>query len=486
MHRTSGYGRCGRKRSCPHAAPLRQPAPTGDSIRVVTVRGLVKVSVDAPARRVDLALPDRWTLAEVLPTILRHAGDELADEGTLHGGWILRRHDGSALENHKTLVGQHVLDGEVLLLVPAQQDWPDLQYDDIVDAIATASRGSGREWGPAASRRCGLTVGAIAALTGLGLLVRPGPPWGHAAWYALGIAVALMVAAVLLSRAVGDAVAGTLAGTLAVAYAGVGGALLLAGRHHLSELGAPHLITASAAMLLAGLAGYAGVGRHTQVFAGASTVGLLGACAGWLATTWLDGTRSAAVIATVALALLPLAGPLALRIGRLPKPVLPRTAADLIADPPHPPRPVVSVAVLRAAAAYTGLLGGLSVTVAACLLPLARSGSTAARLLAVLAVTVCLLRSRLLPGVIHRVCLLVAGLAGAAWLLLLQPTGATVAGLLLFAGAATFAGLRYSRRTPNAYLGRYAEFAETLAVFALVPVLMSVLGLYGYVRGLGG
>ena len=34
--------------------------------------------------------------------------------------------------------------------------------------------------------------------------------------------------------------------------------------------------------------------------------------------------------------------------------------------------------------------------------------------------------------------------------------------------------------------GRYAEILEVLLVLAIVPVTCSVLGLYGYVRGLYG
>jgi len=35
-------------------------------------------------------------------------------------------------------------------------------------------------------------------------------------------------------------------------------------------------------------------------------------------------------------------------------------------------------------------------------------------------------------------------------------------------------------------LGRYAELLEIVVVLAVVPVLCAVLGLYGYLRGLGG
>ena len=66
--------------------------------------------------------------------------------------------------------------------------------------------------------------------------------------------------------------------------------------------------------------------------------------------------------------------------------------------------------------------------------------------------------------------------------------------LLLFLGAvlllagvlAALLGVVHSTREPSQYFGRYAEILELVLVLAIVPVTCSVLGLYGYVRGLGG
>ena len=57
--------------------------------------GLARVTISAPQRRVDVALPEQVPLAELLPEVLRHAGDGLADDGERHGGWVLRRTDGA-------------------------------------------------------------------------------------------------------------------------------------------------------------------------------------------------------------------------------------------------------------------------------------------------------------------------------------------------------------------------------------------------------
>ncbi|HEY0696603.1 MAG TPA: EsaB/YukD family protein, partial [Micromonospora sp.] len=105
--------------------------------------GLARVTISAPQRRVDVALPEQLPLAELLPEVLRHAGEGLADDGERHGGWVLRRTDGVSLSPAQALLAQGVRDGEVLHLVPARAQWPELEYDDVVEAIADGARRRG-------------------------------------------------------------------------------------------------------------------------------------------------------------------------------------------------------------------------------------------------------------------------------------------------------------------------------------------------------
>src|SRR4051794_26216887 len=58
--------------------------------------GLARVTISAPNRRVDVALPEHVPLAELLPEVLRHAGEGLADDGEKHGGGGGRRAPGGA------------------------------------------------------------------------------------------------------------------------------------------------------------------------------------------------------------------------------------------------------------------------------------------------------------------------------------------------------------------------------------------------------
>ncbi len=164
--------------------------------------GLARVTVSAPARRVDVALPEHAPLAELLPELLRHAGDGLADVGQAHGGWVLRRTDGVALSVAAGLATQGVRDGAVLHLVPARTSWPELEYDDVVDAIAAGARRYGRGWDGTVTRATALALGAVAALLGLVELIRAARP-GATAPVALAATVLLLFAGALASRAYG-------------------------------------------------------------------------------------------------------------------------------------------------------------------------------------------------------------------------------------------------------------------------------------------
>ncbi|NKE64054.1 type VII secretion integral membrane protein EccD, partial [Lentzea sp. PSKA42] len=141
----------------------------------MTTTGLVRVTIAAPDRRIDMALPERSPLAEVVPGLLAHAGEGLADAGVEHGGWMLRRTDGARLDLALSLGAHRVRDGEVLHLVPRRLDWPELEYDE-VDAISAGASRTGSLWGPGHTRRAGLAAGAAAVLIALVVALRACPP----------------------------------------------------------------------------------------------------------------------------------------------------------------------------------------------------------------------------------------------------------------------------------------------------------------------
>ncbi|GAA0522786.1 type VII secretion integral membrane protein EccD [Saccharopolyspora subtropica] len=373
---------------------------------------LVRVTIDAPARRIDLALPERSSVAEILPGLLRRAGESLPDDGVTDGGWLLRRTDGTELDLGRTLGTHGIRDGEILHLVPRRLHWPELEYDDLADTIAQGAGRTGRLWGPAHTRAAGLLVGSLAALLALLAVVRAGPAWGTAAWVALGFCAALLAAGTALARALGDAGAGAVIAALALPFAFTGGGLLLGSGPPPAAFGAPHVLAGCSALVVASALGYAGVVERAELFLAGITVGLVGALASWLATTQaLDGVDGAAVAAVAVLLFSPLFGPLTIRLARVPMPVLPRSTADLVRDDPQPPRHAVYAAVLRADQLLTGMIGGATVVTVLCVFVIAQEASTSVMvLLSVLSAGFCL-RARLYPALRHRAPLLLAGVS---------------------------------------------------------------------------
>ncbi|WP_434446635.1 type VII secretion integral membrane protein EccD [Lentzea sp. E54] len=435
------------------------------------------MTIAAPDRRIDMALPERSPLAEVVPGLLAHAGDGLADAGTEHGGWMLRRTDGAPLDPALSLTAHRVRDGEVLHLVPRRLDWPELEYDDVVDAISAGASRTGSLWGPGHTRRAALAVGGAAVLAALVVALRTGP-----SWLPLVMAALLLAAGTALARALGDAEAGSAIAIPALPCAAAGGFVLWSGT------GAPQVLAGCAALLLAAVLAQLGVVDRGALFTGAAVAGLLGLAGAWLTTTEaLGATGVAAIGAGVALVFSPLCTGLSIRLSRVPMPVLPRTPADLVRDDPQPPRPVVYAAVLRADSLLTGLLCGIAAVVVACESLLAFGGDLWALVLLGVVSLGLLLRARLYKAIRHRAPLLVAGVVGVVCLAFRVPLGVWMVPVVLVVGTlAVIAGLVHSRRAPSAFFGRYAEILEIVLVLATVPLVCAVLGLYGLLRGLGG
>jgi type VII secretion integral membrane protein EccD len=464
--------------------------------------GLARVTISAPQRRVDVALPEQVPLAELLPDVLRHAGEGLADDGERHGGWVLRRTDGAVLATAQALLPQGVRDGEVLHLVPARAHWPELEYDDVVEAIADGARRRGGAWSPSATRVAALAGAAVPLGVGLLALLSGGP--AHRAGWPTATAVALLLAlaGTIASRANGDGAAGATLGGYALPYAFVAGALAVGSGDPVGPfgplrfLGAPELLAGSASLLLVSLLALLGVASRLRVFVAGATVGLTGVAAA-LGGLLLAPAGTAAVLLCAlvfAVGAIPL---LAIRLGKLPLPpiTLPPAAPDGQPERARdlPDRGRVYAAVARTEEVLTGLLLGHAVLAVAAAAVLGVAGGTAGRVLVAVAAAVLLLRSRLFVALRHRVPTVLAGLAGYAVLgavLLGRADGAGRLALVLGGAALALvtvtAGTGYARRPVSPYLGRIADLTDTALVVAVVPVACAVLDLYDRARGLLG
>ncbi|MFC0503905.1 type VII secretion integral membrane protein EccD [Micromonospora costi] len=462
--------------------------------------GLARVTISAPQRRLDVALPEQVPLAELLPDVLRHAGVGLADDGERHGGWVLRRTDGAVLSTGQALLPQGVRDGEVLHLVPARAHWPELEYDDVVEAIVDGARRRGGAWSPAATRVAVLAVAGVPLAVGLLALLGGGPQHRGGWLAAAAVALLLTLAGTAASRAYGDGVTAATLGGYALPYAAAAGALAVGSGDPvglvgpLRWVGAPELLAGAAALLLASLLGLLGVATRLRVFVAGATVGLVGlptALGGLL----LGPAGTAAVLLCVlvlAVGVIPL---LAIRLGKLPLPPITLPGPSDGGSPARdlPDRSRVYAAVARTEEMLTGLLLGHAVLAVAAAGVLALTGGSAGRVLVAVTAAVLLVRARLFVAVRHRVPPLLAGLAGATLLggVLASDAGGPgrlglAAAAVLLALLAVAAGTTYARRPVSPYLGRIADLADTALVVAVVPVACAVLGLYERARGLLG
>ncbi|AEV88974.1 secretion protein snm4 [Actinoplanes sp. SE50] len=471
--------------------------------------GLARVTISTPRRRVDVALPERVPLAELLPEVLRHAGEDLADTGERHGGWVLRRVDGATLEVGRGLHAQGVRDGEVLHLSPALDDWPELEYDDVVEAVAEGARRRGGVWTASTTRAAALGAAGIALSAGLLTLlagpVRGGGPargGGGAGWTGLGLAVVLLLAATVASRAYRMRPAAVVLGGFAMAYAFIGAAALVVGAHPAGPLPAlrwlagPELLAGSIATLATAALCVAGAATGSRVFPAGVTAGVLGALAA-LTGLATDPAAGAAVLLAVLLCGVSLLPGLAIHLGRMPVPpdTLPDESAGegfaLDAIRRRPDREAVFAAVRRTDELLAGLLLGHAVLVAGAAAVLAATGGPAARLLLAVTAAVLLLRSRLFRARRLRLPLIAGGLAALAALGadLLGRVGSDVlpvaaAACVLLALAVVPAGTIWSQRPAGPLSARVAHLFELLVTAAVIPVACAVAGLYTAVSGI--
>jgi type VII secretion integral membrane protein EccD len=440
---------------------------------------------------VDLALPVTVPLADLLPAMLRMAGEELADAGSAHGGWALQRLGEPALDTAADLAELGLRDGETLHLRPRRAALQAADYDDVADAVDAALGHRSGRWSPAAARTCALSAAAALAAAGALVLLRSGPPWPVPAIAAGGAALALISAAGVLSRAWGDATAATVVAVAGLPYAFLAGTLLQAGAPHPDAFGAAQLLSGSGVLALAATLALTWVGDGTLPLLGAVVVALCGVLGG-VADRWTTAAGAAAIVVTVLVVLAPVVPGAAYRAARLPLPFIPSTAEELRAEPDPVAAQKLLDRVVQADRIMTGLTAGAAIATAVGLAVEARGTGWAPPVLVLVAALALLLRARLFTGLHQRIWLLSGGTAGVvmAAVAVGNRAGGGAVGLvvvLLLAAALTVAvAMRPAGRRYAPFWPRLADIAELLVVATVVPIALQVLGVYGYVRSLWG
>ncbi len=369
-----------------------------------------------------------------------------------------------------------------------------LVFDDVVDAVATATNEKPGRWHQSTTRLFGLTLGAIALLAGAAVLLFTGPSQLLPGVIALGSAVLLLVAAVVLARAVGDSRAGVVVAAMAMVYGAVGGLLITAGDRSLTDLAGPHALLAVSAVLVVTVVAAIGVVDAAPFFlaTGVVTVALQATTVVCLLFE-VPPSAAAAIVATVAFASLPALPMLAYRLARLPIPTVPVETEQLKTDDETVDGARVLQRSARADGFLTGMLGALSVIGAAAAVAATAAGNPGIALGATLGL-VLMARARQFRSRAQRLCLLCGGTIalGAALLAiyfsvgyqmrLTAILGVTVAIAVISIGF----GLARPASKRSPVWGRTLDLMETMLILGLVPLAMWVCGLYGWIRTIRG
>ncbi len=455
--------------------------------------GLSRITIVAPRTRMDLALPSDVPLADLLPTLLRYAGEDLADEGVRHGGWSLTRLGGPPLDGGRTAAQLGVRDGEVLYFNPRAAAAPEIVFDDVVDAVATATNQRPGTWQVGTTRSFAVLFAGAALAAGAVAALFTGPPQLPGALAALVVALALLVTAAVLSRAAGDSRTGAVLAVAGLGYAAIGGLLVLAGDRKLADLASPHVLMAATAVVLFGAVAALAVGDRLPLFLGAVAVGVaVGVGAVLCLAFGIGAAAGAAVVATIAFAALPALPMISYRLARLPVPSIPTGPDDLKTDTESVDGPQVLRNSERADAFLTGLLWTVSVLVLGGQIVLADNGRLPSVLLCLVLALLSLLRARPFVGRAQRTPVLLAGTAGLGLAAaatfgagsLPVRLGLILGGLLLAALISLIYGLTVAGKRISPVWGRTLDIVEILLIVALVPLAVWVCGAYGWIVNL--
>jgi type VII secretion integral membrane protein EccD len=461
-----------------------------------TSAGLCRLTVRAPTKAIDLAVPADVPVADLLPAVLGYGGDDLGEAGLEHEGWVLQRLGGAPLDHEATLESLGLRDGDTVYLRPRTEALPEVRLDDIVHGISTTMKESPHGWSPQASRRLlrGLTL--VALIGALVIIALPGGPAAQREIAAGSFALLLLAGAAAASRAVGDAASAALLGAMVGPYLVLAGWLLpggaLTGPDHYRTFGA-RLLAASAAEAGGSVLALAVVAAYTAFFVGATVFAVAGALSGVLLMVGgMPPEHAAGIVALAAVVFGAFVPSLSFRLSGLRTPPLPTNAEQLQEGiEPRSPAAVATRAIL-ADTWMTALYATVGLTCALCVTALAHNDSLSQLLLAAALSLLLVLHSRDMGNIWQRLSLVAPGVWGAIAMVAIEvagtePSGRTLpaVGVASAAAALIIAGWIVPGRRLVPYWGRAAEILHSLVAISLLPLALWVLGVYGELRAIG-
>jgi type VII secretion integral membrane protein EccD len=463
-----------------------------------TTDDLCRLTVCGPSRSVELAVPAHVPLIDLLPALLGHLGDDLADAGLEHDGWVLQRLGDVPLREDLSVAAHGLHDGDMVYLRPRAAQLPPLDFDDLIDGIAVGISGRSDRWRPEMTRK--LLVGLFAAPLVTGLILLAGQ-LSVVTDLAAVLCAVIFLSLTVAARSFADMPATALLAAGTISYSGLAAAELplLHAASHGSQLLAwallrTALLAAGAAVAGASAAVAIVVGGRRPVLAGVMVVALFAVAAG--AVGMFARLSLVDVCALALAAVMPVGAQvpvLSFRLAGLQLDPLPTSPGELQADLDPVPGHYVLDSARRADRFMTALYCGLAVVAACCLGVLATSGGLRASIVVIDAIVLLLLHSRALVAARHRLPVVISAIAGLIllvatvgldagrdryWLPLLAV--AVVAVPLLFLGERSLPG-----RKLVPHWGRAGDLLHLLSASALLPLTLWVLNLYSYVRGAG-
>ncbi|QIJ65070.1 type VII secretion integral membrane protein EccD [Streptomyces sp. JB150] len=476
--------------------------------------GFCRVTIVAPDSRIDVALPDDVSVADLYPEILRLSRQTSAEGAPV--GYHLVRRDGTVLDGSRSFAAQRILDGELLTLRPFAESLPPAVFDDVSEAVASAVTQDRTLWNGTLTRAAGLVAGGV--LPALLAFVVWNSQLRHDMHSLQGILAAvtgvlLVTMACVRARVYDDRGSAVALGLGALPNIAVAGSGLLP----LSEgqgIGRLQFLLACAAVLVASvvltLVSPSGDGPFVA-FVFASTIGLLTTFVAIL--TDLQPIETAAVCAPLAVCALAFLPGLSMRFARLPigfEP--PNPGRGYTDDETAPQEPVdpqrIAAQVRRGHELLVGLVGGCALVTVGASIVLGFSSNLWAQLLALATGVAMLMRAHLFRYTAQVGATLAAGLAALVFLglgLALNPpdsylrdalqgdtTGLDIRSVWLAAAIAATAalltaiGLIAPRSGVTPFWGRFMEIFETFVLLTLIPLALAVFDVYASARSMAG